>query len=467
VEVKMGQCPKCNTEYEGERNYCRSCGSFLLTEKIHTLTVEGVEPDERDKAQKHLVCPKCQALYDLGNYCRKCGSLLVQRTNFQETTRQPLEKGLIKKWSKQWQRLFKEMNNLKTCLSKLETQRDRVSTEVFDQMFTRYQDQLESLSSLHQEIEAQLKSVRKRASEEIELLEKELTPLQKRLQEIESLHRLGAITQADFSDEKKAMKQEIKSRQKSLKEYRHFISLLPNKMEGNRIPSERVTFSVTQPNGQDAPSGLTSVIDAVKFWVQKLIPYLEQRPFILFLKRGIGGVGRVKNFLRPLPLMVASGVLVLLVIGGYLLWNRDSQTGASKSGKIAASLSSTPAPQSQLSVPGGQESDTIGSLFDNIQQANLQKDIDLFMSCYSRHFKESKEKRVATLKAWEHFDYLDLSYELKNQKITGNMAIARVKWLIRTSAKPSGKPQDSEAVLDVTLQKEEGQWKIKEIKSAS
>jgi hypothetical protein len=463
----MALCPKCNTEYEGERNYCRSCGSFLLTEKIHTLTVEGLEPTERGKAKKHLVCPKCQALYDLGNYCRKCGSLLVQRTNFQETTHQPLEKRLIKKWSKQWQRLFKEKNNLETCLSKLEAQRDRVSKDVFDQMFTRYQDQLESLSSLHQEIETQLTSVRKRASEEIDLLEKELTPLQERLQEIESLHRIGAMTQADFSDEKKAMKQEIKSRQKSLREYRHFISLLPNKMEGNRIPSERAPSLATQPNRHDVPSGLTRATESAKFWVRKLIAYLEQCPFTLLLKRGGGAVDRVKNLFRPLPLMVAGGILVLLMIGGYLLWNRDSQTSGSDSGKRVASLSSMPTPQSKPLIPGGQESDTIGFLFENIRQANLQKDIDLFMSCYSRHFKDNKEKRVATLRAWEHFDYLDLSYELKKPKITGNMAMVRVKWLIRTSAKPSGQPQDSKAVLDVTLQKEEGQWKIKEIKSAS
>jgi len=115
----------------------------------------------------------------------------------------------------------------------------------------------------------------------------------------------------------------------------------------------------------------------------------------------------------------------------------------------------------------GQELEKIRSLFENIRQANLQKNIDLFMSCYAHDFKGREEKRLATLETWKNFDYLDLSYDVKNQTISGDTARVSLEWLVRISRNMGGPPQDSRAVLDVTLKREKGGWKIKEIESAS
>jgi hypothetical protein len=424
----MAVCPKCNIEQDGEKNYCRNCGSLLLTETIHTLAGEEMGSKQTGKMEKKLICAKCHALYEIGNYCTKCGSLLQPRTEFQETGGGPLEKRLIKKWSKEWLRLFEEKKNLESCLSKLETQRDKISSDVLNPMVTRYQDQLEDLSSLHRGIETRLESVQKRASDEIKILEKELPPIQKRLEEIESLHRSGAMTQADFSREKKAMKKEIKFREGSLKEYRQIISQLPSMMGGIRLSSGSVDSSAPEPNGRSLLlhlSGLTELL------------------------------GRARNLRRPLPIMIASGILILVVIGGYLLWHLDSPSAGSKPGETVAS------------TPGGQESEKIRLLFENIRQANLHKNIDLFMACYSQDFKDRKEKRLATLKTWQNLDYLDLSYDLKKQMVTGDTADVKVEWLIRTSGKAGGQGQESRTVLDVTLRREKGRWKIKGIKSVS
>ena len=408
----MAVCPKCNTEHDGERNYCRHCGSFLLTDKVHTLTVEGLESKGRDQGREKLICPKCQVSYEIGNYCRKCGSLLAERSEFQETDGQPFEKKLIKRQSEEWLRLFEEKKTLETCLSQLEAQKDKVSGDLFHLMSTRYQDQLESSSSLHREIETELESVRKRASDEIERLEKELTLLQQRRGEIESLYLSGSMTQADFLREKKDLKKEIEPGERSLKKYRQIISLLPSKMGGNKV-----------------------------------------------------SYGMLGNLLRPFPLVAASGIVILVVAGGYFLWHRDSQSSTPISQEIVISPPATSSRQSQSTVTEGQEVKKIRALLENIRQANLQKDIDLFMSCYSRDFNDKQEKQLATLKFWEHFDYLDLSYDLKKKAVTGDRANVRVEWRIRTAVKASGQPQDSRAVLDVTLGREEGHWKIKEIKS--
>jgi len=406
-------CPKCNIEYDAGKKFCRKCGSPLLTEEEAPAGLEGWGPIAGVRTKAKLICPKCQALYEIGNYCRRCGSLLVQRIISQGVDVRPLEKKSIKKWSKQWLRLFEEKKNLEICLSKLETQRDSVSSSIFNPIVTRYQDQLESLSSLHQEIEMEFESARKRTSEEIDLLEKELHPIQKRFAEVQSLYQLGAMTKADFSREKNEMMREIESRERSLAKYRRIISILPSKLGGEMV-SHRVAG----------------------------------------------------NFLRLLPLMIAGGFFILMVALGYFFWQKPSSSSTSLS-KDIASPSATPSAQSQSPVSKNKEAEKIRSLFENIRQANLKKNIGLFMSCYSRDFEDKEGKRLAVLETWENFSYLDLSYHLKKQTITGDTADVRVEWLIRTSPKAGGQSQDTRTVLNVTLSKEEGNWKIKAIRSAN
>jgi DNA-directed RNA polymerase subunit M/transcription elongation factor TFIIS/ketosteroid isomerase-like protein len=410
----MVVCPKCNIEYDAGKKFCRKCGSFLLTEEEPPAGLEGWGPIGGVRTKAKLICPKCQALYEIGNYCRKCGSLLAQRVISQGVDVRPLEKKSIKKWSKQWLRLFEEKKNLEICLSKLDTQRDRVSSNIVDPMLTRYRDQLESLSSLYQEIERELESVRKRASEEIDLLEGELYPLQKRFAEIQSLYQLGAMTKADFSREKNEMTKEIGSRERSLVKYRRIISILPSKL-GGRMTSYRMAG----------------------------------------------------NFLRPLPLMSAGGIFVLVVIVGYLFWQKPSSSSTQLPKGTASSSAETPSPQSQPPASENKEAEKIRALFDKIRQANLKKNIGLFMSCYSRDFEDKEGKRLAVLETWENFNYLDLSYHLKKQKITGDVADVRVEWLIKISPKSGGQPQNNRTVLNVMLSREEGNWKIKQIKSDS
>jgi hypothetical protein len=389
----MVVCPKCNIEYDAGEKFCKKCGSFLLTEEEPPRGLEGLGPIEGVRPKAKLICPKCQALYEIGNYCKRCGSLLVQRIISPGADLRPLEKKAVKKWSKECLRLFEEKKNLETCLSNLETQRDRVSSDIFNPMLTRYQDQLESLSSLHQEIEVKLESVRKRASEEIDLLEKELKPIQKRFEEIQSLYQLGGMTKDDFSREKNQMRKEIESKERGLRKYRRIISVLPGNMGG-----------------------------------------------------GMASPGIVRNLLQPLPLMLVAVMIIFMGIGGYLFWQGGSPSSSASS---------------------REEAEKIRGLFENIRQANLKKNISLFMSCYSRDFEDKKGKRLATLETWESVNYLDLSYDLKNQIITGDTADVSLEWFIRISPKAGGNPQDSRSVLNVTLRREGGDWKIKEIKSAS
>ena len=396
-------CPQCNIEHGEEEEFCENCGKFLLA-------IED-PPSEEARANAKLYCPKCQVLYRKGNYCRRCGSLLMQGTPLKETDDQRLGKKSTKRYSREWLRLLKEEKALESRISKLEAQREKISGDVLNFLSLRYQERLESLSPLHQEIEAELESIRKRALEEMDILENDLKPIQKRLEEFQSLYKLGAVTKPDFVREKKGLKKEIKSREKSLKKYREILSLLPAKMGGRTVSA------------------------------------------------GLAG-----ELLRPIPLLLIGILIPLMVAGAYFLWPQHTESGTPVLKEIVVPPSTPSSLSHPPTVMEDKDLEKIGSLFENIRQANLQKNIDLFMSCFSSNFNGTEAKRLNTLKMWENYNYLDLSYDLKKRTISGDTADVRLEWLVRTSQKTGGQEKDGRTLLDVTLKREDGRWKITDIK---
>ena len=399
-------CPQCSIEHDPGEEFCRKCGKFLLA-------VEDPAPEEQ-KAVGKLICPKCLLLYRKGNYCRKCGSLLMRQTSTQETFVQPLEKKSAKRWAKEWRRLSKEEKELESCMSKLETQRDQISNDVLNSLFVRYKDQLESLSPLRQEVETELESIKKRALKEIDFLENELKPIHKRLEEFQSLHNFSAITKADFVREKKELRRKIRSRETSLRKHQQILSFLPDKMRGD-IASSR------------SPG----------------------------------------NFVQPSTAIAATLIVILVIAGSYFVWPRPSPNSTPTAKEMVVRPSPTPIPPKPNTATEESEAEKIRSLFENIRQANLKKNIDLFMSCYSRDFSDREGKRVDALETWGFFNYIDLSYDLKKQTISGDTAHVRLEWLIQIVKKTGGKQEERKTLLDATLRKEEGRWKIKEIKTVS
>jgi len=199
-------------------------------------------------------------------------------------------------------------------------------------------------------------------------------------------------------------------------------------------------------------------------------------------------------------------IIILILIGGYLVWSiYSSYVSPKKPDTIASPSTETighlpfrptastepmkppmeakivtndklekgtavfPSAPTSLKTPvsGREEIENIKRLFENIRQANLKKNIDLFMSCYSAGFKDQEGKKRETLKNWENFTYLDLSYNLKEHTISGDTAGIRVEWFIHFYHQAGDQPQESKTVLDVTLNREPGGWKIKNIRTIS
>jgi len=260
-------CPKCNIEYDEGKQFCRKCGSFLLSEEGSTFEIPLVELTELKKPEENFFCPTCQTSYQKGKYCRQCGSLLVHGILSQTPTVRPIGKSPIQKFSK-------------------------------------------------------------------ELL---------------------------------------------------------------------------------------------------------------------------KSSLRPFPLLSAVAIIVLIVSGGFFLWQRHNQTS-----QPITSPPQSPPPSIEI-----EENEKIESLFEKIRQANLNKNIDLFMSCYSIDFKDRGKKENDTLQSWKKFNYLDLAYHLKERTISGEMANVRVEWQMKVDQKGSKQPEDIKTILDVVLKREGELWKIIETKSGT
>jgi len=389
-------------EHDPLEEFCRKCGKFLLSVEDPLAAKENTEVN--------LICPRCQVLHKKGKYCRKCGSLLMQRTGSEKTGVQPLEKKLVKRWVKEWLRLLEEERELKFCMNKLEARGDNISTDVINPLIVRYKDQLETLSPLHREIEKELEFIRKRTTGEIDHLENQLKPVQKRFEEFQSLYKDDAVTKADFLREKKELRKEINSIGKRLRKFRHILTLLPGPAGGN----------------VDSP-------------------------------------GLVGGLLRPSTLATGAVILLVIIAVGYLLWQQYPHRPMI----TESTPPPLPSPIDPQTATENIEAEKIGSVFENIRRANLQKNIDLFMSCFSRDFSGAERKRKDTLKIWETFNYHDLSYDFKKQTIVGDVADVRLEWVVKTSERAGGKPHNGRTVLDVTLKREGGAWKIKEIKPVS
>ncbi len=93
-----------------------------------------------------------------------------------------------------------------------------------------------------------------------------------------------------------------------------------------------------------------------------------------------------------------------------------------------------------------------------MREAQLRKDIVLFMSVYSLTYPELDEKRASTLKSWERFDFTNLVFTVdKIQPIDPDNAIAEVTWYMDTKNRRTQDLSSSSQIFQVRFAKEQGQ----------
>ena len=465
----MRVCLSCNVEYKEEKKFCNYCGGPLVMKEDLPASPKAMEKKEEEGPGQKLICPNCEIIYDFGSSCIQCGSPLAR--NISPRDKEAQEAGLQKPGDEkepsqppgpQEQKIKVPRENLICPACKFIYESGNFCTKCGTPLLPQISTQTEGESNLSGEFEVEEKPIQTQSIQE-QLVgvphERLICPSCKIIYERgDACVRCGSSlvteTQAREAEKFKAPdSDEVKKKETEI------IQRPEAKKKVEEVKEESLETDIFEKHPTKRPSD-----------------DLEGR-FIRPKKRKID--------YRRLSLELG-GASIMVLAGGYFIWSiythfikepgAKTQHAKEVSSPVLPKSSVPPNATATVSIPKetavtpdaalveALEVEKIKSLLENIRQANLQKDIDLFISCYASDFKDREGKKKATLDNWKKFDYLDLSYDLKNPLISGDTAKAKVEWLIKTSSKAGGQPQEIKTIMDVTLKKEEGGWKIKEVK---
>jgi hypothetical protein len=103
-------------------------------------------------------------------------------------------------------------------------------------------------------------------------------------------------------------------------------------------------------------------------------------------------------------------------------------------------------------------------LLQNMQEAQLNKDLEKYFDYYSPNFPDLDKKRQATTKNWELYNYLDLEFKIDDVKllITGN-ASALVTWKIKYQNLGSEEIRNITQIFKILVSNESDRWRINKL----
>jgi hypothetical protein len=157
------------------------------------------------------------------------------------------------------------------------------------------------------------------------------------------------------------------------------------------------------------------------------------------------------SILKPLAVFIFS---LFFITGSYWGYIRYVSTNRLIDPKVIESHEEVKAQLKLQSSPPDQ-------VFDLIKKANIRKDIDLFMSCFSPNFKLLDSKKANRLKIWNKYDYNSLKYHNKGFVIIKDKASGLVEWEFYARQKNTEKNISAMFLYNVVLEKDnKGTWKI-------
>jgi hypothetical protein len=106
-------------------------------------------------------------------------------------------------------------------------------------------------------------------------------------------------------------------------------------------------------------------------------------------------------------------------------------------------------------------------LAERIRAAHMKKDMSLFISCYASDYPNLGELERQTYENWKNFDFKNVSYNISNLRRTGpNTASGELVWNLQIVNNQTKASEMLRSVVNVTLEDNNGTWKIKESKEA-
>jgi hypothetical protein len=425
AEEESGQklvCPHCRITYEFGSS-CIQCGSPL--ERKIPLAEKEVPETDLKKFPSNLICPTCKVTYEHGNYCMKCGLILVSQTSTQteEEPRIPYKLEVEEKPIplQTFQEQMDEASHKRLICPdcKIIYERGTSCVRCGTALVTQISSQEEKKPEQPEVTEAKTEEPRVAPTAEEEIKEE--------------------LPQTQTPEEKP-------SRKKGEELGRGLIFPMKPKRDYRRLSRDL--------------GSITIMVVAAGYFLWAIYSHLITRP----QEPRTATPKEVMSQVIPNPPPSANPKRSVTESEELKYEKTEQSSSISKEVTSAAAASPSLPNASKMPSPETQEIGSMKALLEKIRQANLRKDIDLFLSCYAVDFKDREGKKKATLAHWKNFDYMDLSYDLKNPLISGDTAKARVEWLIKITPYSGGRPLESKTSLDVTLTKEGEGWKIKEVK---
>jgi len=183
------------------------------------------------------------------------------------------------------------------------------------------------------------------------------------------------------------------------------------------------------------------------------------------------------NFIKAIRLMwrqlfVIWAVVIILFIGSFfvvraLIFTPSVAGGtANLLNKNVSTAETAVVPQVQTAAPqtANPEWEKVQKTFQQVREAQLNKDINLLVAAYSPSFPHLEDKKARILQTWERYDYLDLTFTVENlSQQTADALMAKVVWGLTLEDRQSQEKLDLIKKYTVYLVNESGKWLIKNL----
>jgi len=487
-------CPQCKITYEFGSS-CIQCGSPLGRQTSpqekeqpetarRTESEEKLPPVETSKEQKietsrgKLICPTCKIIYERGDSCIKCESALVPQTATQTNGRPEISSGSEVEGKPLQVQTIEEQLAAEIVV---ETPRKKLICPSCKIIYERGTSCVRCGSALAPQTPSKEKEKPKSSDIEFNLstsqpdgLEDNFLPRGSKEFSAASGRGPGAAPERPSPSSPKG--QDAGATERGKRRELRVTSTPEFELEGEYPQARTPEQPIAKESADDSDKRVT-ITRKLKKDYRRLL--LEVGSIMIMVVAGGFLLWSVYSYLtkpkQPKPEAPISKEVAVQILPSSSSSTPPATTvaesGESKNIEGSSSISKEAAPSSlpDTSKTPSAETQEIGSiktLLENVRQSNLQKDMDLFVACYASDFENMEGRKRATVAYWEKFNYLDLSYDLKDLSVSVETAKARIEWLIKTSSRTGGQSQQNKSILDVSFKKEEGKWKIKEVKPA-
>ena len=110
------------------------------------------------------------------------------------------------------------------------------------------------------------------------------------------------------------------------------------------------------------------------------------------------------------------------------------------------------------------EKEDLLKLINQIREAQLKKDIRLFMDAYSPSFLNLAQKRKLTLNIWKRYDYIESQFNINDIKQeNASLILGRITWNIKALDRNTRVIKIFSKSYDVNFSKQSGKWLIQKL----